>query len=151
DRKGLNLGEGAGYLVLVSDELAQHLNPWCHLSGFANANDAYHQTASSPEGIGNFKAMSGALEKSNLKPEDIDYINLHGTGTANNDSSEGLAISKLFGEKVPPVSSTKSFTGHTLAASGAVEAVFCAYALKNGIIYPNARFQTQISTLNFSP
>ncbi len=150
-RTGLNLGEGAGYVVLVSDAVAKEIRPWCRLSGFANANDAYHQTASSPDGIGNFMAMKAALEMGGLQPEDIGYINLHGTGTQNNDSSEGLAISRLFAGGVPPASSTKSFTGHTLGASGGIEAVFSALALRDGIIYPNANFSVQMRELAFSP
>ncbi len=150
-RTGLNLGEGAGYVVLVSDAVAEKVKPWCKLSGFANANDAYHQTASSPEGIGNYKAMQGALQMAALEPADIDYINLHGTGTQNNDSSEGLAIERLFAPAFPPVSSTKSFTGHTLGASGGIEAVFAALAVKEGIIYPNAQFTTKMKELPFSP
>lgn len=150
-RTGLNLGEGAGYVVLVSDRLAAQLRPWCKLSGFANANDAYHQTASSPEGTGNYMAMKGALDMAGLQPQDIDYINLHGTGTQNNDSSEGLAITRLFEPVYPPASSTKSFTGHTLGASGGIEAVFAAYALHQGVIYPNAQFTTPMKELPFSP
>lgn len=150
-RTGLNLGEGAGYVVLVSARLAAGLKPWCRLSGFANANDAYHQTASSPEGTGNFMAMQGALNMAGLQPADIDYINLHGTGTQNNDSSEGLAITRLFEPRYPPASSTKSFTGHTLGASGGIEAVFAAYALQQGIIYPNAQFAIQMKELPFAP
>ncbi|MBK7426869.1 MAG: beta-ketoacyl-[acyl-carrier-protein] synthase family protein [Saprospiraceae bacterium] len=151
NRRGLNLGEGAAYLVLVSDKIAAEIDPWCRLSGYANANDAYHQTASSSEGTGNYLAMNEALQKAGIEASDVDYINLHGTGTANNDSSEGKAIMKLFGNNIPPLSSTKSFTGHTLAASGALEAVFSAYALKEGILYPNAHFQTQMSEISFSP
>lgn len=150
-RTGLNLGEGAGYVVLVSDALAEKVQPWCRLSGFANANDAYHQTASSPDGVGNYLAMKGALEMSGLTPQDIGYINLHGTGTQNNDSSEGLAIQRLFGPAIPPVSSTKSFTGHTLGASGGIEAVFAATVLKEGILFPNAGFTTPMKELSFSP
>lgn len=150
-RTGLNLGEGAGYVVLVANKLAQKIDPWCRLSGFANANDAYHQTASSPDGTGNYLAMQGALDMSGLEPADIAYINLHGTGTQNNDSSEGLAIVRLFNEKYPPLSSTKSFTGHTLGASGGIEAVLSAYAVKEGVIYPNAQFKTQMKDLPFSP
>ncbi|PWV50703.1 beta-ketoacyl synthase [Chitinophaga sp. S165] len=154
-RTGLNLGEGAGYVVLVSDALAAELpatrQPWCRLSGYANANDAYHQTASSPDGTGNFLAMQGALEMSGIKPEDIDYINLHGTGTQNNDAAEGAAIARLFAPEYPPVSSTKSFTGHTLGASGGIEAVFSAWSVKEGIIYPNANFHKQMKELPFAP
>jgi 3-oxoacyl-[acyl-carrier-protein] synthase-1 len=150
-RTGLNLGEGAGYVVLVSDAFAKNIQPWCRLSGFANANDAYHQTASSPDGAGNFMAMEGALKMSGIAASEIDYINLHGTGTQNNDSSEGLAVERLFAPAYPPVSSTKSFTGHTLGASGGIEAVFSAWALREGIIYPNANFTTQMKELPFSP
>ena len=150
-RTGLNLGEGAGYVVLVSDSLAAQLQPWCRLSGFANANDAYHQTASSPDGTGNYLAMKGALDMSGLQPQQIGYINLHGTGTQNNDVSEGIAINRLFAPHFPAMSSTKSFTGHTLGASGGIEAVFSALAVKEGIIYPNARFEHQMKELPFAP
>ncbi|MDB5131887.1 MAG: beta-ketoacyl-[acyl-carrier-protein] synthase family protein [Mucilaginibacter sp.] len=152
-RQGLNLGEGAGYVVLVSDKVAKTLNkaPYCKLSGYNNSNDAYHQTASSPDGTGSYLAMKGALEKSGLRPSDIDYINLHGTGTPNNDSAEGTAITRVFDPKYPPVSSTKSFTGHTLGASGGVEAVFSVLAIKNGLIYPNLRFEIRMTELPFQP
>lgn len=152
-REGLNLGEGAGYLVLVSEKVAKILTKpaYCKLSGYNNSNDAYHQTASSPDGTGSYLAMKGALEKSGLKPSDIDYINLHGTGTPNNDSAEGTAVKRLFHPHYPPMSSTKSYTGHTLGASGGIEAVFSVLAIKHGIIYPNLRFETQMSELPFQP
>jgi 3-oxoacyl-[acyl-carrier-protein] synthase-1 len=152
-REGLNLGEGAGYLVLVSEKVAKTLTKpvYCKLSGYNNSNDAYHQTASSPDGTGSYLAMKGALEKSGLKPSDIDYINLHGTGTPNNDSAEGTAVKRLFDPHYPPMSSTKSYTGHTLGASGGIEAVFSVLAIKHGIIYPNLRFETQMSELPFQP
>ena len=126
NRRGLNLGEGAGYVVLVSEKVAATLKkkPAVTLSGYCNANDAYHQTASSPDGTGSYLAMKGALKKSGLQPADIDYINLHGTGTQNNDIAEGTAIKRLFDPHYPKMSSTKSFTGHTLGASGGIEAVF---------------------------
>lgn len=152
-RKGLNLGEGAGYVVLVRESLLsqQGITPWCRLGGYANANDAYHQTASSPDGTGNYLAMKGALDMAGISPADIAYINLHGTGTQNNDSSEATAIQRLFGEHMPPMSSTKSFTGHTLGASGGIEAVFAAKAVQEGIIYPNARFGTPMKELPVIP
>ncbi len=151
NRKGLNLGEGAGYVVLVSDKVAATLksDPYCRLGGYCNANDAYHQTASSPEGTGSMMAMSGALHKSGLQPSDIDYINLHGTGTQNNDQSEGTAIMKLFGPQYPKMSSTKSFTGHTLGACGGIEAVFSALAVKHGIVYPTLRLETPMKDFPF--
>ncbi len=152
-RKGLNLGEGAGYVVLVSERVANMLQrpPYCRLSGYSNANDAHHQTASSPEGTGSFLAMQGALQISGLQPADISYINLHGTGTFNNDISEGTAIQRLFESPYPKMSSTKAFTGHTLGASGGIEAVFSALAVKHGIIYPNLRLQTPMQALPFVP
>lgn len=147
NRMGLNLGEGAGYVVLVSERVAASLNRemYCKLAGYCNKNDAYHQTASSPDGTGSFLAMKGALEMSGLKPSDIDYINLHGTGTQNNDLSEGTAIKNLFESRYPKMSSTKSFTGHTLGASGGIEAVFSVLSVKHGLIYPNLRFKTPMS------
>lgn len=153
NRRGLNLGEGAGYVVLVSEKVAQTLaeTPNVHVSGWANANDAYHQTASSPDGVGSYLAMQKALTKSGLQPSDIDYINLHGTGTQNNDSAEGAAISRLFQAPYPAMSSTKSFTGHTLGASGAIEAVYSVLAIQHGVVFPNLRFQTQISGQPFAP
>lgn len=152
-REGLNLGEGAGYLVLVSDKVAKTLDKplYCKLSGYNNSNDAYHQTASSPDGTGSYLAMKGALEKSGLLPSDISYINLHGTGTPNNDSAEGTAIKRIFDPEYPPLSSTKSYTGHTLGASGGIEAVFSVLAIRHGIIYPNLRFETRMSELPFEP
>jgi 3-oxoacyl-[acyl-carrier-protein] synthase-1 len=153
NRRGLNLGEGAGYLVLVSGRVAAMLKkePYCRLSGYCNANDAYHQTASSPDGTGSFLAMKGALEHAKLEPADIGYINLHGTGTLNNDIAEGTAIKLLFGPAYPKMSSTKSFTGHTLGASGGLEAVFSVLAAKLGLIYPNLRLTTPMAALPFVP
>ena len=151
NRKGLNLGEGAGYVVMVSERVAAMLKktPYCTLSGYANANDAYHQTASSPTGEGSYAAMEGALQKSGLQPSAISYINLHGTGTQNNDQSEGTAIKRLFNPVYPKMSSTKSFTGHTLGASAGIEAVFSVMAIENDIIYPNLRLTTPMKDLPF--
>ena len=153
NRKGLNLGEGAGYVTLMNEKAMQQCGATsiCTVSGYANTNDAYHQTASSPDGIGNKMAMQQALQKAGLQPSDISYINLHGTGTANNDSSEGLAISAIFGDKVPMASSTKPFTGHTLGASGGVEAVFSALSIRDGIVFPNLRWQTQMEDIVWKP
>src|SRR5690606_18283026 len=133
NRRGLNLGEGAGYVVLMNRKAAEQCGAHilCKVSGYANANDAYHQTASSPEGRGNKLAMQKALAQAGLQPEEIDYINLHGTGTANNDSSEGKAISEVFGNNVPKASSTKAFTGHTLGGCGGVEAVLSVLTLRD--------------------
>jgi len=152
-RRGLNLGEGAGYVVLVSEKIAATLDskPTCALTGYCNANDAYHQTASSPDGTGSFLAMKGALQMSGLNVSDIDYINLHGTGTQNNDIAEGTAIKRLFDPSYPKMSSTKSFTGHTLGASGGIEAVFSVMSIQHGIIYPNLRLESPMKELPFVP
>ncbi len=152
-RRGLNLGEGAAYLVLEWEDNAKKANKQIYalLAGYANANDAFHQTASSAEGTGPFLAMSGALKKGGLKPQEIDYINVHGTGTENNDLTEGTAMKRLFGENIPSFSSTKAYTGHTLGAAGTVESVFSILALHNNIIFPNINFQSKIEELDLVP
>lgn len=152
ERKGLNLGEGAGYVVLVSDRLKDKVKTvYAELTGYCNANDAYHQTASSAEGTGSALAMEGAMKKAGLRPADIGYINLHGTGTPNNDLSEGTAITRLFGEYKPAVSSTKSFTGHTLGACGGIEAVFSTVAVQQGELFPSLRFNRAMKELDLKP
>jgi 3-oxoacyl-(acyl-carrier-protein) synthase len=153
DRSGLNLGEGAGFIVLEAEELALKDNRriFCELTGYANANDAYHQTASSPEGLGPYLAMKQALELSGLNPDQIDYINAHGTGTDNNDLTEGIAIERIFAPSIPTVSSTKGYTGHTLGAAGAIEAIFSILAIHKGILFPNLNFTEKMDELSFEP
>ncbi len=153
NRKGLNLGEGAAYLVIESEESAirRQVKPLCELSGYANRCDAFHQTASSPDGEGAYLSMMEALQQAHLSPSDIDYINAHGTGTASNDESEGMAIMRIFGDKIPPLSSTKSYTGHTTSASGTVECVISILALFNHFIPANLNYQEKIPTLSFEP
>ncbi len=126
DRNGLTIGEGAAFLVLESEEAADPARIICEITGYANVNEAYHATASTADGIGAMLAMNKALQSASLQPGDISYINAHGTGTEINDLSEGIAIGQIFGTHVPPVSSTKAFTGHTLGAAGAIEAVYSA-------------------------
>jgi 3-oxoacyl-[acyl-carrier-protein] synthase-1 len=152
-RNGLNLGEGAGFLVLISDRVKKenNVNTMGYIGGYANTNDAFHQTASSPEGRGSFSAMQKALMMSGLTPNDIDYINLHGTGTLNNDLSEGTAVMRLFGERYPRLSSTKAFTGHTLGASGGIEAVFSMMAIGYQCVFPNLRFEKPIPEIGLIP
>lgn len=152
-RKGLNLGEGAGFLVIESEEsLKRNGSTACaELKGWSNASDAFHQTASSPDGQGAQLSMNEALQVAGLKPEDIDYINAHGTATPNNDLSESQAIKAIFKNDIPPFSSTKSFTGHTLAASGGIEAVFSIIALNNGFLYPNLNFKNAIEETGLVP
>jgi 3-oxoacyl-[acyl-carrier-protein] synthase-1 len=153
NRTGLTLGEGAAYLVMESERAVKSRNSkvMAELTGYGNANDAYHQTASSPEGTGAWLAMEKAFQISNLKPEDIDYVNVHGTGTQNNDLSEGIALQKIFGKNMPPFSSTKSYTGHTLGAAGAVEAVISVLSITHGILFPNLRFETPMKELSIVP
>ncbi|MDR2130199.1 MAG: beta-ketoacyl-[acyl-carrier-protein] synthase family protein [Odoribacteraceae bacterium] len=152
-RAGLNLGEGAAYLVLETAASARRrgVTPLCRLSGAANTSDAFHQTASSPDGEGAYQSMAGALAAAGLAPEEIDYINAHGTGTVNNDLSEGIAIQRVFGPRIPPVSSTKAFTGHTTSAAGGVEAVISILALRENFIPANLRFSNPIQELAFTP
>ena len=142
-RAGLNLGEGAAFLVLETEEsaLERGAKPLAVLSGWGNACDAFHQTASSENGEGAFLAMSQALNRAGLKPSDIDYVNAHGTGTPNNDASESTALRRIFGDSLPPVSSTKPFTGHTTSASGSIEAVFCLLALQHGFLPPELNWK----------
>ena len=151
ERKGLNLGEGAGFLVIESEEAAKNKKIVAELSGYGNANDAYHQTASSPEGEGAYLAMEKAFRLSGLKPADIDYINAHGTGTTINDLSEGTALERMFDKKLPSISSTKPFTGHTLAACGGIEAVFSVLAIEHNMVYPSLNFKKQMPELSFTP
>lgn len=143
NRAGLNLGEGAAFLVMETAASAQKrgIKSKLVLSGYGNRCDAFHQTASSPEGEGAFLAMNEALDSAGMKPSDIQYINAHGTGTPNNDESEGSAIMRVFGEDYPPVSSTKSLTGHTTSASGSIEAVFCLLALEHQFVPLNKNWE----------
>jgi len=152
-RNGINLGEGAAYLVLETAETNSRTGNKiiCELTGYGNACEAYHQTASSPDGTGAYLAMKKALDMSGENPDNIGYINAHGTGTDNNDLSEGRAIETLFRGKVPYVSSTKPFTGHMTSAAGSAEAIISILALLNGIIWPNLNFSTPMPELSFKP
>jgi len=153
DRKGLNLGEGAAFLVLESEEQVKkdQKKVRAYLKGYGNANDAHHQTASSEFGDGATAAMIKALELAEMKTSEIDYINAHGTATANNDLSEGRAIIRVFDKQVPEFSSTKAFTGHTLAASGSIEAVYAILSMQHGLIYPNLNFKKKMSEFDLVP
>jgi 3-oxoacyl-(acyl-carrier-protein) synthase II len=152
NRKGLNLGEAGAYLVLETEENALKNNHkiLATLSGWGNANDAYHQTASSADGEGAFLAMQKALSMANLSPSEMDYVNAHGTATQNNDLSESIALSRVF-HSVPDFSSTKAFTGHTLATASSVEAIYSILAIQNGIVFPNLNFQTPMVEVDIKP
>jgi 3-oxoacyl-[acyl-carrier-protein] synthase-1 len=152
-RKGLNLGEGAGYIVIESAESLKKTKktPIAILSGWSNASDAFHQTASSPDGEGAVLSMKQALKVANLQPEAIDYINAHGTATPNNDLSESKAIITIFKDRIPPFSSTKAYTGHTLAASGGIEAVIAILAIQHKMVFPNLNHTQVIEETKLQP
>ncbi|WP_298823488.1 beta-ketoacyl-[acyl-carrier-protein] synthase family protein [uncultured Capnocytophaga sp.] len=152
-RKGLNLGEAGAFLIMERETtaLAEGRTIIGVLSGWGNANDAYHQTASSEEGEGAFLAMQQALVISGLAPTDIDYVNAHGTATVNNDLSESRALMRIFGEEVPDFSSTKPFTGHTLAVASAVEAIFSLLAIQEGAVWANLNWQTPMPEVPLRP
>ncbi len=139
DRNGLNLGEGAAFLVLEKEEDLKGKKVYAQLSGFANQNDAYHPSSNSPAGEGPYLSMKKALAYGSLRPADISYINAHGTGTENNDETESVAMQRLF-ENVPAFASTKSFTGHTLGAAGAIEAVYSILNIVHQEMYPSLSF-----------
>jgi 3-oxoacyl-[acyl-carrier-protein] synthase-1 len=152
-RMGLNLGEGAAFLVLENEKSisVSGNEPACLLAGWSNATDAFHQTASSPDGKGAALAMINALNKAGLSAEKIDYVNAHGTGTGNNDLSESMALKTLFINKMPPFSSTKGFTGHTLAAAGAIEAVYCVQSIRSQALLPNLNFSAPMKETGMRP
>lgn len=129
-RVGLNLGEGAAFVVLQKDKA----DGKAYIGGYGNKCDAFHQTASSDDGEGAYLAMREALESSGIDKSQIDYINAHGTGTPNNDPSESVALKRIFGDDMPLVSSTKGFTGHTTSASGSIETVICVLAMQNNFV-----------------
>jgi 3-oxoacyl-[acyl-carrier-protein] synthase I len=133
NRKGLSIGEAAAFVLLErpGDSLDAEA---ILLLGTGESSDAYHMSAPHPEGLGARLAMAAALHSAGLAVTDIDYLNLHGTATASNDLAEGKAVIRLFGDQLPPCSSTKGATGHTLGAAGGLEAVICALALQHGFL-----------------
>lgn len=144
-RDGFVMAEGAGILILEELEHALKRNAiiYCELAGYGMSDDAYHITAPHPEGKGAAQCMSLALKDAEVNPQDISYINAHGTSTVLNDKTETLAIKKVFGNaaKKIPVSSTKSMTGHLLGAAGGVEAAVCCLAIRNKIISPTINYE----------
>ena len=153
ERMGLNLGEGAGYLLLEkeSDAKARGAEILAYFTSYANTNDAYHPTAPSPDGSGALRTMEQALDRAGIAASEVGYINAHGTATVNNDAAEGLAIEKMFGVNAPYFSSTKPFTGHTLAAAGSIEAIFSIWAMQEGLAFPNLNASVPMEELRIRP
>ena len=144
-RDGFVMGEGAGVCILESLEHARkrHAKIYCEVAGYGITGDAYHMSAPAPEGEGAARSMKMALGHAKLNPEQIDYINAHGTSTPVGDKCETQAIKKVFGEhaKKMAISSTKSMTGHLLGAAGAVETAVCALAIRDGIVPPTINYE----------
>ena len=140
DRQGLNLGEGAAVLILASEKAMQELGltSIAEVMGYGTCCDAHHLTAPHPEGTGLKQAINDALERSGINAAKIGFINVHGTGTENNDRIEGQVISELF--PATPFTGTKGFTGHTLGAAGAIEAVMTVMSLQKGLLVPTSGF-----------
>lgn len=152
NRNGLNLGEGAGYLVLEPESEVKKRNhkPIAELVSYCNANDTYHQTASSPDGDGAVLTMNGALKNAGLSANEISFVHTHGTATENNDLSEGKALERVF-ENVPPFISTKSYIGHTLGGAGAINAIYTILGIVNKQIFPTINFKDPIPELKIKP
>ena len=143
ERDGFVLAEAAGILVLENLEHATRRDAhiYAEITGYGATADAYHITAPSEGGEGAARAMRAALRRAGLQPADIDYINAHGTSTPHNDRTESQAIRKVFGDQAPPVSSTKSMTGHLIGASGAVEAIICIKTILEGCLPPTINYE----------
>ncbi|OQW98727.1 MAG: beta-ketoacyl-[acyl-carrier-protein] synthase II [Elusimicrobia bacterium A5] len=144
-RNGFVMGEGAGMVILETEEHAKARGAkiYCELAGYGATDDAYHITAPEPNAVASSKAMELAIKDGGLKPEDIDYINAHGTSTELNDKTETMAIKKVFGEhaKKLAVSSTKSMTGHLLGAAGAAELIATVLCMERGFIHPTINYE----------
>ena len=146
DRDGLVMGEGSGVIILESESHARARGAeiFAELAGYASTADAFHVTAPAEDGAGGAAAMRLALQNASIRPDQVDYINAHGTATPLNDVSETRAIKAAFGEQAYkiPISSTKSMTGHMMGATGAVEAIFCVHAVRENVVPPTIHYHT---------
>tara|TARA_B110000037_G_scaffold210660_1_gene261247 strand:+ start:1135 stop:2337 length:1203 start_codon:yes stop_codon:yes gene_type:complete len=150
ERTGLTLGEGAGYLVLEAADNCLTKTNYAVIAGYGNSNDAFHASSISSDAKGIVHSIKNALSSAGISSKEVDYINTHGTATLNNDSAETFGISELF-EGFPPFNSTKSYTGHTLAAAGALEAIFSILSLNNNELYKSLNVNTPIEPYNKFP
>lgn len=152
NRSGLNLGEGAGILILEREDfyVKRGGKPLLYLSGYGSAADAYHLTAPRPDGKGLESAIQSALSDSGISPEDVCFVNAHGTGTIDNDKVEGAVLERVFGENIK-FFSTKGYTGHTLGGAGGLEAAYTAAALEEGWIPASAGFTSRDDEIPVSP
>jgi 3-oxoacyl-[acyl-carrier-protein] synthase II len=150
-RNGFVIGEGGGALVLETESHAKARGAtiYAELAGWANNNDAYHVTSPEPTGAGAAACMTLALAMADLRPQDIGYINAHGTGTREGDNAEALAIRRVFSDCCPPISSTKGATGHMMGAGGITEAIACIQAIRTGILPPSLNLEEADSDLRF--
>ncbi|MBN8689383.1 MAG: beta-ketoacyl-ACP synthase II [Armatimonadetes bacterium] len=146
DRDGFVIGEGAGVMILEDYDhaVARGAKIYGELVGYGMSADAYHITATSPDGDGAIRSMAMAVRKAGITPDKVDYINAHGTSTPYNDSSETKAIKSVFGDHAHKlaISSTKSMLGHSLGATGAVEAIFCILAMRDSVVPPTINYET---------
>ena len=144
DRDGFVMGEGAGVLVLESEEHARARGAeiLAVFRGMGESCDAHHITSPHPEGLGGASALRHALNDAQINSGDIGYFNAHGTSTQYNEVGEAKALRSVFGDGMPPVSSTKSMTGHLLGAASAIEAIACVFTLREGILPPNINYDT---------
>ena len=155
DRDGFVLSDGAGSLVLEEYDHAKSRGAIIHaeIIGFGTSSDAYHMTAPPEDGRGAALAMTNAIDDAEINISEVDYINAHGTSTPLGDIAETIALKSVFGNSVPQISSTKSMTGHTLGAAGAIESIFCIKAIKEGIIPPTINLDNPdpLCDLNYTP
>jgi 3-oxoacyl-(acyl-carrier-protein) synthase len=150
NRDGLNLGEGAAYLVLEAREVVSDKRIYGEIAGYGNANDAFHPSAMSDEAVGATKCMRDAVASAGIDFGEVSYVNAHGTGTRNNDEVEVYGLGQLF-DKMPAFNSTKSYTGHTLGAAGGIEAIFSLLSMVNSELYPSLHVSTPMNNTASRP